>query len=1217
MEFITSTDLKQWAETKDCQQSLPELIEKLVTASVSSPDNIDNIRFPSGDATALHGWDGFLSCKEKIDLVPVGISLWECSANKDVKTKIDDDFQKRTADPLGYDTGNATFVFVTPRIWEDADKWRQKNNQYGWKKIVVYTAVELERWIEQRPSVGMWLAQKLKKLPSNGYSLPDTYWEKWAKGEKITLPYEILLHGREEISKQVVYTASNSKSLTLQSLTQDESIAFAIATLLTCKDADKLKSRIIIASEKNAFEDLVEHYSNLIIITSFIGNIQYYLKNGHSIIVAAHPSDKKTDIKKLPKIKKEGFVESLIKAGYSEVKARKTATDTACDINILRRKENIANKPKWAENNAFLDLLPAFLVGKWNNNNDEDKKILELLSGKKYKDYELKLRNFLNAEDSPLINIDNIWRVRSPHEAIYYAQDMINSLLDEYKNICQKLIQDDDSDIVDRLLKSDSLYFDSKQKYSSDIKEGVFQNLYLLTILDDSEDKRLCRWTEQIIEELLKNWDLTRFLSNRQYLANFAEATPKLFLNFVEKFPEEITSEIFTSKAERFPSNIYYIELLSALEIFAWDKQYLNRVTELLLRFSKYENHSNWINKPINSLYNIYRFFAPQTEVGFEDRMQILRIKSQKYKANIYELCKIICESLSGFATFGQNSYPRQKIPPKIEHPANDFSLRHLDSIVSLMLKCCDYSEKQISDLLKLSFNIYIPKCRISIINAVSPYLAKIDNRKIIDDLRKNIREHQAHQNTEWSLSAAELKPYMELVDKFESNDIMTRNAWLFESGIVQLPFQDIDKYQEKLLEARNYVINEIVNSLGKNSLWDFIKITKYPESISKSLVSLYDSEFIDEICRKYKSNEISKSFACSYLRELCFKNVQEYQKLVKNIFESDNSLEILLLAAGYIKELAEIAANCGASVKSNYWKSVSVDYIAMKNPEEVVKELIKAKRYSSAIHVTFQHAKTIQMKDVEIARIIYDYANKETERDLQSDPYFIAKLLKNLDESENTEVINLLVIAEFLLYEQLNHLMDMQKLRLIKELTHNPERMMDFIKLAYKPDSPTSKTSLQAFNILNFGCRLTPLDENGKIDESFLPLYINELCSLAEKMGLEKETNFIIGFILGDIPLDDNFPPEYLCKIVENLDSDFVDQHIKSRLFFRRGVTSRLCNEGGDQERLLVSKLQKYKEKSELLYPRMSRILDDIIREYSDDAIQMDHRAQIYDLEN
>ena len=592
-------------------------------------------------------------------------------------------------------------------------------------------------------------------------------------------------------------------------------------------------------------------------------------------------------------------------------------------------------------------------------------------------------------------------------------------------------------------------------------------------------------------------------------------------------------------------------------------------------------------------------------------------MKSQKYKAGIYELCKRMCESLSGFTTFGQNSYPRQKIPSKLEHPVNDFSLRHLDSIVSLMLKCCDYSEKQISDLLKLSFNIHVPKCRLSIIDAISPYLAKIDNRKIIDDLHKDIREHQAHQNTEWSLSTTELQPYIDLVDKFESKDIMSRNAWLFESGIVRLPFQDIDKYPEKLLEARNCAINEIVDSLGEESIWTFIGMVKYPESISRSLISLYGSKFIDEICQKYKSNEISKSFTCSYLGELCFKNVQEYQKLAKEIFESDNSLEILLLAPGYVKELAEIAANCGTSVKSNYWKSVSVDYIAMKNPEEVVKELIKAKRYSSAIHVTFQHAKTIQIKDVEIAQIIYDYATKETERDLQSDPYFIAKLLKNLDESENPEVINLLFTAEFLLYEQLNYLMDMQKLRLIKELTHNPERMVEFIKLAYKPDSPTSKTSLQAFNILNFGCRLTLLDGNGKIDESFLPLYINELCSLAEKMGLEKETNFIIGFILGDIPLDDNYPPEYLCKIVENLDSDFVDRHIKSRLFFRRGVTSRLCNEGGDQERLLVSKLQQYKEKTELLYPRMSRILDDIIREYSDDAIQMDHRAQMYDLEN
>ena len=151
MKFITSTHLKQWADTKECQQLLPELVRRLIETSVTS---VDRLSFPSGDAVSVHGWDGIVSCNEGIDVVPEGNSLWECGATKDKQGKINHDFGVREDDSLGYDKSTSTFVLVTPRIWEGADEW-MREHQNGWKKVIVYTAVELERWIEMRPSVGM------------------------------------------------------------------------------------------------------------------------------------------------------------------------------------------------------------------------------------------------------------------------------------------------------------------------------------------------------------------------------------------------------------------------------------------------------------------------------------------------------------------------------------------------------------------------------------------------------------------------------------------------------------------------------------------------------------------------------------------------------------------------------------------------------------------------------------------------------------------------------------------------------------------------------------------------------------------------------------------------------------------------------------------------------------------------------------------------------
>lgn len=169
MKFITSTHLKQWADTKESQSLLPELIRRLICASVK---RLDRLSFPCGDAGHMPGWDGIVSCREQIDLVPEGESLWECGVNKDIQTKANDDITKRAADPLGHIRAESTFVFVTPREWAGANAWILAN-QTGWKKLVVYTAVELEVWIEKCPAVGLWLADKLNILNAGGYQLPD------------------------------------------------------------------------------------------------------------------------------------------------------------------------------------------------------------------------------------------------------------------------------------------------------------------------------------------------------------------------------------------------------------------------------------------------------------------------------------------------------------------------------------------------------------------------------------------------------------------------------------------------------------------------------------------------------------------------------------------------------------------------------------------------------------------------------------------------------------------------------------------------------------------------------------------------------------------------------------------------------------------------------------------------------------------------------------
>ena len=360
MKFITSTHLKQWADTKESQSLLPELIRRLICASVK---RLDRLSFPSGDAVHMPGWDGIVSCREQIDLVPEGESLWECGVNKDIQTKANDDITKRAANPLGHIKAESTFVFVTPREWAGADAWILAN-QTGWKKLVVYTAVELEVWIEKCPTVGLWLADKLNVLKAGGYQLPDMFWLQWASGDKFTLPYQIVTAGRNQAIDCVLKSCFNPSVFEIQALTQSEAVAFVLASIATCSDADKLLARAIVVTDKNTFDDLVSHYENLIIITTLRENMSYALSRNHTVICAVTPEDQVSTAEKLPRVEREGFVKAIEDCGFDSIRARKIATDTAMDVNVLRRRLKIDKlKPEWASSTGVLALLPIILLG--------------------------------------------------------------------------------------------------------------------------------------------------------------------------------------------------------------------------------------------------------------------------------------------------------------------------------------------------------------------------------------------------------------------------------------------------------------------------------------------------------------------------------------------------------------------------------------------------------------------------------------------------------------------------------------------------------------------------------------------------------------------------------------------------------------------------------------------------------------------------------------
>ena len=1105
---------------------------------------------------------------------------------------------------------------------------------------MVYTAVELEAWIEKCPAVGLWLAGKLNVLNAGGYQLPDVFWMQWASGDKHTLPYQIVTAGRSQAIDCVLKACFNPSVLEIQALTQSEAVAFVLASIATCSGADKLLAKTIVVTDKNTFDDLVSHYENLIIITTFRDNMSYALSRNHTVICAVTPEDQVSTAEKLPRVEREGFVKAIEDCGFDSVQARKIATDTARDVNVLRRRMKIDKlKPEWANSDGILALLPIILLGQWNENVPGDLELVEKLSGKTYSDYAKILQGFRLMSDSPIAHVGTVWRLKSPMDTMSYASVYLtDGDLAKLKEICALLIADDDPDAEEKLILDEWRMWQFKQRFSSNVKKGTYQSLILLSLISDESENRNV-WVDGLVRELLNGWSLQRFLSNRMYFTLLAEVSPEAFLEFLEEIGKDIYDVVFTPQKSSVGLtgwNIYYTEILFALEMLAWDEDYIYRATSLLLRFSTYKNESNYANKPANSLAEIFRFQWPQTFAKFENRIEVLTSLSASFKSQICELCFRILDGL-GSRTFSQTQFYKWRHFSDLSSPKYvSVPVDNLEAVTKLLLNCTTFSEDDICKLLKLSTNKWMSCCRTDILDAITERKNIFCKSEVVEyALRDELTHHLSIPEAAWALSEKELEPYKKLLSDIAPRNIVMKYRWMFEDMFLRLPQKremDFKKEYQMKLELRNKAVKEILSERGRKGLWELVSVAKCPSSIVNSMIQLYGNGLLQDVCERFGENLVDLKFLQTFFQNLFFqKGEDDYVRVVDDVRVYGNTcLSVCLYAPGYNDKLATIANDCGEEIETLYWQNISVAYVKTSNPIPIIDKLAWVNRFDEALELIYHNKDSDQIPDIlkvnVIKALIFSGQRDFTPK---IDWYYIDNVIKDLDKSEDPEIVQALVQIEFFAYQAFEHRRNINELRFIKDLMSKPELLIELMVMAYKSDDGNEEEEVSesemnnrmvmarcSFQILyNLPC-CPGVDNQGNVNPDALRTYIYRLYELSVERHRSQVTDMVVGSLLGNLPRNDSYPQTILGEIVEELKSDSVDEHIRMRIFNSRGVTTRAFAEGGDQERSLVALFKSYRDKVKFTYPRLAKIFTKLMSEYERDANREDCVAQLEDLE-
>lgn len=369
MHWIKTNDIRQWPvlQNRHSQENVPVLLRKLIYASIDK-ENILELDITGGDSILYSGYDGYAILIKGNSFLPSGKIAFEIGTDEAIKGKADRDFDERTNNPGEIIPSETTFVFVTPRLFSNGKKWAdEKRKERIWADVRVINATLLEQWIEECPSVGLWMAKELLlKFPSDVIGL-NSFWEKkFPNDTDINIHPNIVLGGREKETLELIDRCSFEGAIIISSDSSNESMYFIVAALINSDESEKFTSRTIIISSEQYISSLRSIKERLIIIPTYYNRevIDDLISVGHTVIIpmdiVGRP-DRYINIE-LNTVDEREFDNALELSGFNREKVRYLSGQSLRDINVLRFVLEYETIPPDWYSSENLDLIIPFII---------------------------------------------------------------------------------------------------------------------------------------------------------------------------------------------------------------------------------------------------------------------------------------------------------------------------------------------------------------------------------------------------------------------------------------------------------------------------------------------------------------------------------------------------------------------------------------------------------------------------------------------------------------------------------------------------------------------------------------------------------------------------------------------------------------------------------------------------------------------------------------
>lgn len=1252
MKWIKASFLDHWSTSNASEGQLPELVRDLVLASVDDRTKISEIRFPIGDMARTPGYDGKLGASISHSFVPDGDSVWEIKTSKDYEGEANKDFTKRSENPKGIDKSTTTYVFVTSKVWrkplKTKEQWieEKKKEDPSWKDIQVIDAIDLEQWLELCPATSANFAKRVGVSPLSGAKGIDEFWNVFVNRYKPTLNEATLLTSRNDQATNVVNELLDGYSIQrIQADSVDEVIAFVIAAIFSSgSDSYRfLKSRILILENIDAVNHFSYYRGMVFIITPNVASNCGHLAQNNSLILPKGKKDMRRDSVALVRPTSFELAESLKELGLSEDEAMRASKESGGSITILaRRRPSVdSNPPEWVQNHGAT-MVPALLAGSWDDSNDNDKSILaDLSTADKYSDYQEEIIGVLNADDSPIEREASIWKIIAPVDTFVNIGGFISeNHFERLKQVAITVFSEMNPNIVDQQSNETdtSSFFKKTTKYSRWLRDGLATTLLQIAALHEEIDLKISSTSSQkFVDEIIRNLpglknDPRVIISLNSELPYLMEAAPDPLLealeHMLEGIPEKV-QEIFNESDDMF-SHSYHTELLWALECLAWNPKYIKRVCLILTKLSQIDPGGKTINRPINSLTEIFLLWHPGTNANLLQRFSVID-EIIKFDSNTaWELVANLLPSFHGVSHGSNKPIYRESGANNRERITYELLWQSHEKVFNRAIKLTEGNHNRWKDILEALAKVKpdLRKTTISAFKKAIEHFSKENKEDFWNFLRDFLSRHKSYPEAEWSLTGDNLKAIEELYQQLTPQNNLERFKFLFDEHTPRLPDLISSYDPEAIKKERLKAIKNIYSSEGIDGVIDFAGRLKNTQSlVSAFLDHVNDMSVFKEIIHKsHGASENLTRFNHELSSNIKYKySTDEWNNIILDLIEknnwSDDLITELILSWPNVKETWDFVSTLGQGITDRYWKNKSAWISKDMNTADIefsAKKYVENNRALSAVKTVHEN-----IADIDLDLVVKILKNAITEINSLKSPnnmlsYYFEKIFDALasrsDISEND--LAMLEYAYFPVLERKKN-----NLTIHKMLAKDPAFYISLIKDAFKArNSEKSLVTIEnqrkaeaAYRLLD-SFKIIPGHTENEINLEILHSWTKEVLKLAIKNDREAITQQHIGKLLAHAPNDpddEGWPHKSIRDFIEKTGSDQIEKGLKFERFNMRGAYIKGIFEGGQQERELAKKYREWAQISKRWF-RTNEMLEKIAERWEAHAKEEDSQARL-----